>query len=1093
VGTKIRATITVAGVFVSVCGFVVQFTGLRGMHWSASIAQLGAIIVMTALRAWVRRNLAKNPMALPLVSGHELDWLAMTLGDCSKAPWLHPPEVNGAKWSWKIAAVEDLEKLEEVEEDSEHEEYWVTHGYSYSEDSPEGEGDSEAQEDSKPKCCDLSSSAQRVMIIRRDLGELIDWPGPASAEAVLLARAIELAMDTLFDDSSINEFTWSLGAHWLEEQSGRESIHFHMKRYDGGWRAYSDELEAALSLWLYSVNDQENPIQETKSRRWGKALGKGGSPQDAWLRKGTSAKPALQLLGRYTAALYQDLQWWIPDGALRVKMIARNEPNEPTDTRLANEVEAHRIVGCAPNWSPDTRYRALDSPQLEPSSEEAAATDRILAIESYTPLKTLYVQYIFTTFMWAAVKKMKEPIKGGADVRPTQTEGTRDTSKDPAWKSIALHSARLSKMAQDIQAAAGLGSLEEIYFAIIPPLSAMKKLPNANAIIEWARVHAKPHEQLGHWEDAAKVYLWLFRISKTSLRQDDVVQATALLMEFLKALVDTHKMRKDSQVYYSSDFHYFTDMDDGYELEQLILSLHDELRSADSTVLSRLLRLYKLQDRPWGCSFIEDSLGSSGHDVLLKFTNLHWAACKDELWVSHILNNSRLGINKKDVLSWTPLHYAAAKPFRWGLEALLEYLADINPRDIHGRTPLHYACRHHNDDGVVRVLLHSGADIRIRDTDGRAPIHFAAMHGCHATVESLIAAGADIDVADSSGYTPLLLAAYHGHTGVVTLLWRDSSPRLRDRNGRTPLHLAVAGVGQVSNGHTVGLLLKGLEGVELEAKERSGRTPLHLAAAGGHEATVEMLLDNGANIEAEDNYKRRPVGHAARNGHEAVVRLLLKRGATTNSNDIKYAIDNGDVALVGLLLDSLRPANKFDDDDYPPLTLATRIGDEAMVRFLLEKGAAIRGRELHEAAQRGHAAVIELLLGRGADIEARDGYIRPPLHVAAQWGQNAMVRLLLEKGANIEAEDDSGMRALHWAARGRRGFQQIDPGAHAAVVRLLLEMGANFEAKDKEGRRPLWYAVKARDSDAEIIKLLLEKGATPLSPEEEADSSSDRY
>jgi hypothetical protein len=74
--------IAVAGAFISLCGFVTQFVGLRGMHWSASIAQLIAIATMVALRAWVRRNLAKLPNSLRLVPGHEIDWLAMTfVGD----------------------------------------------------------------------------------------------------------------------------------------------------------------------------------------------------------------------------------------------------------------------------------------------------------------------------------------------------------------------------------------------------------------------------------------------------------------------------------------------------------------------------------------------------------------------------------------------------------------------------------------------------------------------------------------------------------------------------------------------------------------------------------------------------------------------------------------------------------------------------------------------------------------------------------------------------------------------------------------------------------------------------------------------------
>ena len=107
----------------------------------------------------------------------------MTLGDHPNVPWLQPSKpTDNANWSWKIAAVEDLTK-------------------------------GEVEEYPDPKCCDLPSSTQRVMKVRRDLGELADWPGPASAEAVSLARAIEETMDTLFSDDSIDSFTWSLGAH----------------------------------------------------------------------------------------------------------------------------------------------------------------------------------------------------------------------------------------------------------------------------------------------------------------------------------------------------------------------------------------------------------------------------------------------------------------------------------------------------------------------------------------------------------------------------------------------------------------------------------------------------------------------------------------------------------------------------------------------------------------------------------------------------------------------------------------------------------------------------------------------------------------
>lgn len=65
------------GTLISVAGFIVQFVGLRALHWSATIMQLGATLIMTAVRAWIRRGLSKEPITTPVPSGHELSWLCL--------------------------------------------------------------------------------------------------------------------------------------------------------------------------------------------------------------------------------------------------------------------------------------------------------------------------------------------------------------------------------------------------------------------------------------------------------------------------------------------------------------------------------------------------------------------------------------------------------------------------------------------------------------------------------------------------------------------------------------------------------------------------------------------------------------------------------------------------------------------------------------------------------------------------------------------------------------------------------------------------------------------------------------------------------
>ncbi|EHK41775.1 hypothetical protein TRIATDRAFT_228873, partial [Trichoderma atroviride IMI 206040] len=66
----------------TIVGFVIQFVGLRGIHSAVSVAQLGAMMVMSVARSALRmQRLKPNDNFLRRcpdeVVGHELDWLAM--------------------------------------------------------------------------------------------------------------------------------------------------------------------------------------------------------------------------------------------------------------------------------------------------------------------------------------------------------------------------------------------------------------------------------------------------------------------------------------------------------------------------------------------------------------------------------------------------------------------------------------------------------------------------------------------------------------------------------------------------------------------------------------------------------------------------------------------------------------------------------------------------------------------------------------------------------------------------------------------------------------------------------------------------------
>ena len=60
------------------------------------------------------------------------------------------------------------------------------------------------------------------------------------------------------------------------------------------------------------------------------------------------------------------------------------------------------------------------------------------------------------------------------------------------------------------------------------------------------------------------------------------------------------------------------------------------------------------------------------------------------------------------------------------------------------------------------------------------------------------------------------------------------------------------------------------------------------------------------------------------------------------------------------------------------------------------------------AAEKGHEAVVKLLLEKGAELEAKDYYNgQTPLSRAAEKGREAVVKLLLEKGAGAQNHNNS--------------------------------------------------------------------------------------
>ncbi len=263
-------------------------------------------------------------------------------------------------------------------------------------------------------------------------------------------------------------------------------------------------------------------------------------------------------------------------------------------------------------------------------------------------------------------------------------------------------------------------------------------------------------------------------------------------------------------------------------------------------------------------------------------------------------------------------------------------------------------------------------------------------------LRELIVRRVDVNAAHR-GMTPLLAAtrdSWHGRPdAVMTLLANGADPRATDTEGNTPLHHAVR-----SSDPGVAALLRDAA-AELDALNHEGQSPLAMACQVGNWRLAKFLLERGAQSEPAGGSPALLAAAGTEEDDPAGVQLLLKHKARVDARDPQ------------------------------------------------------RRSALHEAAQAGHADIVEALLAAGANLEARDLLGRTPWLDAARRARGAVLEHLLARKADPLALDGEGRNAVMLACTA--------DGVSAALVRRLLELGVPADQPDAAGRRAVDLAAEA--------------------------------
>jgi ankyrin repeat protein len=321
---------------------------------------------------------------------------------------------------------------------------------------------------------------------------------------------------------------------------------------------------------------------------------------------------------------------------------------------------------------------------------------------------------------------------------------------------------------------------------------------------------------------------------------------------------------------------------------------------------------------------------------------------------------------------------------------------------------------------LLSLVAFAAQEARSDETQARRPeplLFQAIRRGDSALVASLLRQGTPANLRGENGTTPLLLAArYRNAECVKLLLDHGADPNSANEEGATALHWGAGSL------EVVRLLLE--RWADPRARTQLGNTPLISAAAyPGSGQVVKLLLEKGADPHAWNGEGDTALTQAVMARDLECVKLLAERGAVKSFNE--------------------RPEGKRGEKTA--LRLAAS-GAPAIAEVLLDHGAEIdhddavfTGHALNAALFEENAEVARLLIERGANLQLKSAIGKVPPMVWSAYRETedtSIAEMLLKKGADINAANEYGETALTWARR--RGHQRM--------VSLLLETGAREPA-----------------------------------------------
>ena len=382
------------------------------------------------------------------------------------------------------------------------------------------------------------------------------------------------------------------------------------------------------------------------------------------------------------------------------------------------------------------------------------------------------------------------------------------------------------------------------------------------------------------------------------------------------------------------------------------------------------------------------------------------------------------------------------------VQAEIDKGSDINAQDKDGKTPLWHAAHKGSPSPIVELLLDHGAQIEARDNTGVTALMAAVDTNQLAVVKLLLDRGAQVNARSNYGRTPLIIAAEPRHRNpkkaiAIVKLLLGAGANVDGRNPEAKTPLMVA-AGDAYTPEIVPLLLD--HGAEVDAHDRNGVTPLMFAVHDlGFPEIVKLLIEKGAQVDARSNSGSTPL-HRAAQASTSMFRYIIVESNRSRSTAVRKESAKRPLNNAQLLLDKGAQVDARDEDGNTPLILAAKGSNRPkFIQLLIDKGAEVNVRN-----NDGWTPLMIAARGSGWHHDSRNENRSGRLILRAKGSDKLeFIQLFIEGGAEVNARNNDGWTPLMIAARWCNNSE---------IILWLLDNGADATAENKLGKKAIFYA-----------------------------------